>query len=302
VHAITLGFDTYSLRALEWKAPQLLDYAASLKLDTIQFSSLSDFESLEPPYLSLIKDQAARLGIAIEAGTRCICPSSNAFSPEGPTIRDGLRVAAALGSKSMRCYMGNIRDRLAIERLMEDTIAVLRSVRAEAMDLGVKIALENHGDLQARELRSVIEEAGPDFVGACLDTGNPVWVVEDPYLSLEILAPYVVTTHVRDSVVWATPRGAAFQWVNLGDGCLDPQRFVAELRRLCPGVAVQLETISWWETTPLPYLEADFWKTFPKMPAWEFARFLRLVRQGGAFPTTPDQQRADLELSLKRVR
>jgi sugar phosphate isomerase/epimerase len=198
--------------------------------------------------------------------------------------------------------MGNIRDRLAIERLMEETIAVFRSVRAEAMDSGVKIALENHGDMQARELRALIEEAGPDLVRVCLDTGNPVWVVEDPYLSLETLAPYVITTHVRDSVVWATPQGAAFQWVNLGDGCLDAPRFIAELRRLCPGVAVQLETISWRETTPLPYLEADFWKAFPKMPAWEFARFLSLVRQGGKCPSTVEQQRTDLELSFERVR
>lgn len=48
---IKLGFDTYSLRAFRWKAPQLLDYAAGLKLDTIQISSLGDYESLEPAYL-----------------------------------------------------------------------------------------------------------------------------------------------------------------------------------------------------------------------------------------------------------
>src|SRR5450759_948576 len=40
---IKLGFDTYSVRAFKWKGTQLLDYAAGLKLDTIQFSALSDY-------------------------------------------------------------------------------------------------------------------------------------------------------------------------------------------------------------------------------------------------------------------
>ena len=35
------------------------------------------------------------------------------------------------------------------------------------MDAGLKIAIENHaGDMQARELKMLIEEAGKDFVGA----------------------------------------------------------------------------------------------------------------------------------------
>ena len=46
---------------------------------------------------------------------------------------------------------------------MESTIALFRSVRAEALDLGVRIALENHaGDMQAREVRTIIEESGKD--------------------------------------------------------------------------------------------------------------------------------------------
>jgi len=312
VRAVALGFDTYSIRALQWKAPQLLDYADSLSLNTIQFSSLNDFESREPDYLSRIKDQAARLDISIEAGTGCICPSSLCFSPDGPPAQqrllEGLRVAAALGSKCLRCYMGNIRDRLSIGRLMEDTVQVLRSVRCEALDLGMKIALENHADMQARELKALIEEAGPDYVGACLDTGNPVWVVEDPYLSLETLAPYAVTTHVRDSMVFETPRGAAFQWVNLGDGSLDAPRFIGELQRLCPGVAVHLETISGMAPVELPYREADFWKAFPNTPAWEFARFLGLVGRASPsaagrqiVPDTPERQRLDLERSLEKL-
>src|SRR5947209_5332309 len=91
---VKLGFDSYSIRAFQWKAPQLLDYAASLKLDTIQFSDLADYESHDPAYLQKVKDRAARLNIAIDGGMGCICPSSRSFSQNGPPARD--RVIAGL--------------------------------------------------------------------------------------------------------------------------------------------------------------------------------------------------------------
>ena len=40
---IKLGFDTYSVRAFKWKDIQLLDYAASLKADTVQISDSADY-------------------------------------------------------------------------------------------------------------------------------------------------------------------------------------------------------------------------------------------------------------------
>ena len=73
---------------------------------------------------------------------------------------------------------------------------------------------------------------------ASVDTGNPIWCVEDPFVTLETLAPYVVTTHVRDSVVFEDARGAAGQWVALGDGNVDLARFVREFRRLCPNSSI----------------------------------------------------------------
>jgi sugar phosphate isomerase/epimerase len=288
---IKLGFDTYSLRAFRWKGLQLLDYAASQKLDTIQFSALGDYGGLDVANLQKVKDRAAQLNISLDSGMGCICETSKSFPKNGRPAREqlleGLRVAHAVGAKAMRCYMGSSEDRLGplpIEAHMETTIKAFRSVKSEAQDLGVKIAIENHsGDMQARETRTVIEESGKDFVGACLDTGNPIWCIEDPFLTLEILAPYAVTTHVRDSIVFETPHGAAGQWVAMGDGILDLPRFVAEFRKRCPQSTMQLEIITGRPPRPLNYLDADFWKAFPKLPAWEFARFVALAKTGRPF-------------------
>lgn len=326
---IKLGFDTYSLRAFGWKAPQLLDFAAQQKLDTIQISSLNDYESREPAYLQKVKDQASRANIAIDGGTGCICPSSKSFSKNGPPaeerVLEGLRVSKAVGARSMRCYLGSSADRvgdLPIEAHMENTIKVFRSVRSQAQDLGVKIALENHdGDMQAREVRTIIQESGPEFVGSCLDTGNPMWVVENPMVTLEVLGPYVVTTHVRDSAVFEHPRGAAAQWVVLGDGNVDFVQFVTQFRKVCPTASMQLEVITGRPPRVVPYLEPAFWKAFPKALASEFARFVALVKSGHPYmgamviedvaglkkppvmvEALKEQQRIDLERSLEYAR
>ncbi|MCX6631916.1 MAG: sugar phosphate isomerase/epimerase, partial [Candidatus Solibacter sp.] len=54
---VKLGFDTYSVRAFKWKGTQLLDYAAGLKLDTVQFSALGDYGPLDARNLQEVKDR-----------------------------------------------------------------------------------------------------------------------------------------------------------------------------------------------------------------------------------------------------
>src|SRR5262249_47062897 len=126
-------------------------------------------------------------------------------------------------------------------------------------------------------------EAGKDFVGSNLDTGNPMWLLEDPLLAVEILGPYVLTTHIRDSALYEHPRGAAFQWVALGDGSMDFPRIVTLFKQVCPQAAMQLEIITGRPPQILPFLEPDFWKAFPKLAASDFARFLSLAKRGHPF-------------------
>lgn len=143
---VKLGFDTYSLRAFKWKAAQLIDFAGSLKLDTLQISSLDDYESKDPAYLAKIKDQAARYNIVIDGGMGCICPTSHSFSKNGAPARDrvleGLKVAHAVGAKAMRCFMGSSADRsgaLPLESAHREhrsriEIGKARSARSEYQD------------------------------------------------------------------------------------------------------------------------------------------------------------------------
>ena len=321
---IRLGFDTYSVRAFHWKALQLIDYAADLKLDTVQISSVGDYESLDSAHLERVKNHAASRGVSIDAGTGCVCPTSSSYAPKEKDpveyTLQGLRVAHEVGAGAMRCFLGSRPDRLGplpVEAHMEAIIKVFRAVRQQALDLNVKIALENHnGDLEAREVKTIIEQSGKEFTGSCLDAANPFWLAEDPLVTLETLGPYVVTTHVRDTAVYEHPRGCAFQWVALGDGSMDWSTFLSKYNEVCPKAPMQLEIITGRPPSVIPYLEPDFWKAFPKKNAADFARFVALVKRGHPFEkymvivdgmkpmpaeyaaALKEQQRLDLERSL----
>ena len=291
---LRLGYDSYTLNAYGWTAIQHLDYAARQKLDSVHLSDSYNYESLEPAYLQRVKDHAQRLGVTIDGGLGCICPSAGKYNTErfGDPVQwilKGLRANKAAGSNIMRCYLGTEVDRagpIPIEQHMETTLKILKAVRTQALDLGVKIALENHGDMQARELRTLIEAAGTDFMGAVIDTGNAIKVAEDPMVVLEILAPRIILSHIKDFVIYEHPRGAATQLVALGEGTVDYVRFFERFRQLCPNVPVHVEMLTGGPPIVMPYLEPGFWKQFPKTNASEFAQVVALAKKGRPFMGT----------------
>ena len=291
---LKLGFDNYSIRALGWKAPRLLDYAARLKVDAILLSNLEVYESHGGPYLREIKARADALGIEVQVGMLSICPGSKLFSNRFGSAQEQLKltlhIAKALGSRVARCVLGHADDRRGgggIAARMAQTVKVLKKVRRYALDSGVKIAVENHaGDMRARELLALIDDAGRDFVGATMDAGNATWALEDPLENLELLGPCALTTGIRDSAVWATPVGATLQWTAMGEGQVDWNRYFTRFAELCPRTPVQLEIIS-GRPIPIRYLEDEFWDAYPNVSAGEFAGFLRFARGGS--PRRPFQ-------------
>ena len=323
-----LGVDIYSVRSLDWTAFEYLDYCHGLGLDVVHFSDLGPFERTDDAYMRSVKARADDLGLDIEAGMGSICPTSASFRPEqGSAVRQAsqmLHIASLLGSPVLRCVLGGSADRhgdVPIQTHIENTIATCKAVRGMAMDLSIKLAVENHaGDMQGWELRELIERAGPEYVGACIDPGNAMWVHEDPMVTLKHLAPYIATSHVRDSAVWRHPRGAAVQWVAMGDGNVGIDAWAASYREMVPDAPFTLEIITGGTPHVLSYWEDAYWEAFPNARASEFARFVRLAENGLPYAGTavvtaagdavPEeyqaakvaQQRHDLERSARYCR
>jgi sugar phosphate isomerase/epimerase len=309
-----LGVDLFSVRSQKWTPFESLDYCAKLGAKLVHFSELQYLGSLDDSNLVAVRDHAKKLGVAIEVGTRTCCPTSKSFDPKQGTGEEqmlrAMHAARVTGSPIVRTFMGTSNDRDPIERHMEAMTALLKSLRNRILDANLKIAIENHaGDMQARELKALIEMAGKDYVGVCLDSGNPLWALEDPHLTLETLYPYVLTTHCRDTAVWRVPEGAAVAWTRMGDGNVGITEYISKLRRLRPDLPVTLEIIV-TNARIFPYLDQKFWEPYRNQPAWEFSRFLKIAEQGHPRDPLPAlkgdaslaREREDLESSLTFTR
>ncbi|MDE3199131.1 MAG: TIM barrel protein [Acidobacteriota bacterium] len=312
---VKLGIDLFSIRSQGWTPFQYLDYCAAQGAKVVHFSEIRFIGNLEPDNLRKVRAYAAEKNIEVEIGMKSICPTSKMFEANQGTAEEQLTrmIASAtiVGSKIVRCVLGSAEDRKPgpLDRHIEAMVKVLHNVRSRAMDANIRIAIENHaGDMQGWELKNLIEAAGKDFVGACLDSGNPCWTLEDPHVTLETLYPYVLTSHVRDSAVWRVPQGAAVSWVRMGEGNVNIDGYCRRYAELCPGRALSLECIVMGPRI-YPYKDPKFWDAYRDIPAWDFERFAELAESGKPYTIPPfdraqakQREREDLEAGLAHVK
>ncbi len=309
---IALGLDHFSVRATGWKAADYINYAASLKLNTIFLSELGVFENFEDTYLQGLKEQAQRANLQIYVGTGSVCESSNTWKPANGTgvehMALTIKIAKALGSPVARCYLGNQKDRGTdggIEKHIENTIKSIKANQTRAEAEGIKIAIENHaGDMQSHELKALIETAGKGYVGANIDPGNAVWALEEPLKHLEILGPLTICSSVRDSMLWEDEKGAVVvQWTAIGEGLVDFKAYAKRFAELAPGVPLQVETISGF-ARPFEHQKDEFWKIFPDHRDSDmFKSWLAMAKRGkkiDSFKAPDGPGKKDAEIAYQK--
>ncbi len=284
-----LGINTYCLRFQRWNDRQLFDYCQKEKLDAIFLQDSLDPGVMDPTHWAEVRAWTKDVGMHLETGGGAILPKTRGDSAKSvAALRKNIERAAAMGSSIVRALLASDRYSMpdgSVEYHMETAVKILREVRSQAMDAGLKIGIENHKELQAWETRQVIETAGKEFVGSYLDTGNPVFVAEDPFTTVEELGPYAVSFHLRDSVVYEQPDGIAVQWVPLGEGTVDFKALVARAAAILPSsVYIYCKPITARPPVVIPVYSREFWsKWFPRARSKDLAAFLTLAKRGRSY-------------------
>lgn len=283
-----LGINTYCLRFQRWNDRQLFDYCQKQKLDAIFLQDSLDPATMDPKHWAEVRAWAKDTGMRLETGGGAILPKTRDDSSRMVALlRKNIERAAAMGSPIVRALLASDRYSMpegSVPYHMETAVKILREVRTQAMDAGLKIGIENHKELQAWETRQLIEDAGKDFVGSYLDTGNPVFVAEDPMTTVEELGPYAVSFHLRDSVVYEHPDGIAVQWVPLGEGTVDFKAIVARAAEILPPVHIYCKPITARPPVVIPVYSNEFWsKWFPRARSRDLSRFLALAKRGQSY-------------------
>ena len=312
--AVELGSIDGSVSGNNFTAVQFLDYLASIKL-TRAMISVPQAVIADEGALRQIREHADRLGIGLQLAHGTVCPSARSFNPQNGTLEEqvarALKASQIFGASCMRCVLGGDPERPQIEMHLDNMVKAVRGLRSRIVDSGVKLAWENHGgDVQSREMKTAIEAIGTDVIGVCLDSGNPVWMLEDPHATLETLLPYTLTSHVRDSAVWKVPEGIAVRWVNMGDGNVDIDGWIKKFIAAKPGMPITFENLVSGNPRVHKIYDQAFWTNWSKMPASEFSRFLAVAEKGKPTPAVPrpegktaGQQRIeDLEKCVRYTR
>jgi sugar phosphate isomerase/epimerase len=122
------------------------------------------------------------------------------------------------------------------------------------------VGIENHKDWLAPELADWLTSLDSPYIGACVDFGNNLSLLEDPMSTVEALAPHAVTTHLKDMAVCIDEDGFHLSEVPLGTGLLPLERMVSTLRQARPDVHLCLEMLT-RDPLGVPYKRDRYWDT-----------------------------------------
>lgn len=120
-----------------------------------------------------------------------------------------------------------------------DRMAAAMSILCKAAEpYGVRFAVENHADYRGTDLVRLFQAVDHPALRAQLDTGNAYVVAEDPVDAAKALAPYVISTHIKDMTVRPLTEG---EWMKvkgcgIGEGDVDFHQIVDILLQNCPEV------------------------------------------------------------------
>jgi sugar phosphate isomerase/epimerase len=271
-----IGIDHYTIAHRGLSADETLLFAHERGLAGVQFHDPSMIDrSLKPERMGEFRRRADGLRLYLEVGI----PSPNPIRrgrAEGRAVtaaehaRDlarHLEAVAALGCRHARAFVGDRHDRFRLDVSWADqqaaTLEVIRLLRSLLRDLGVRIAVENHADLTVDELCTLVDQLGEDVAGVTLDTGNLTMRLDEPVAAVERLAPLVLGTHLKDSVLAFTARGLCWQARPVGSGVVPIADILGLLNSADPALNLSIELHP--RTYDLPIFDPSWLAFFPDL-------------------------------------
>jgi sugar phosphate isomerase/epimerase len=231
VSVSTMAFDGYSLEtALDELAALGARYVEPASVDKI-FQHLVE-EDFYPARANWLRRELAARGLS------CLSHSAHMDLTGADAVERFHRRLEFARNIGARCVNSIAGPRERLDGFQRNIPAIAERAR----DLGVVIALENHGDLldRGQQILDFIRAVDHPAVRVNYDTGNAWYYSKgavDPAAELALLAPVVAHVHVK------TPKvvDGLLRWAALGDGRLDWAGLARVLRTRLPGVPISYE-------------------------------------------------------------
>lgn len=241
-----------------------VERAAALGLNVIQ----TPLRSRNDTYLKSYRDIAGEQDIELETamGTDFVSRSPLSAEELTPLIAT-IRAARLMEMRILRIAGAYTRNGRffppAVAEQLDHYATNLRALAPHAEDAGILLAVENHCDFRGVEIARIIEQTRSPAVRAALDTGNGFITYNDPLDDARALAPYAVTTHLKDMRVETS--GGHPPWpiygAVLGQGHVDLDAAVHLLATQSPDPARLRLILEWWGLPPGQEMTFEEWYT-----------------------------------------
>ena len=97
----------------------------------------------------------------------------------------------------------------------------LKKLTPHAEASGVRLVIENHGDLRIAEIERIMEEINSTWLGVQFDLLEQVAIFEDPAVAAERLLPHAFTVHWNDAYPRLSNAGFCVKACLPGQGIID---------------------------------------------------------------------------------
>ncbi len=283
---IPLGLLTYSFGLAQKVGAQVpgtpnytdplvfIQEAAGMGADAVQIP----FGVRQSESVGAIRTLAEKVGITLESTLALPQTDSELprFEAEMRTLQDlGVGVTRTVVFPGRRYE--DLHSYSAYQSAVAEARGRIRRAEPIARKHRVRLAIENHKDQRIQERLGLLKEFESEYVGACVDVGNNLSLLEDPVEVSSALAPYALTVHFKDQGLQEYEEGFLLADVPLGRGCIDLVQVIRVIRARQPKVHFQLELIT-RDPLKVPVLTEGYWATFPGVTARELARTWESVR------------------------
>lgn len=166
----------------------LLEKAYSSGIKLVQIADNLPVEKLTEDELELLFDYSFEKGISLEMGARGLTPEHT---------MESLLVAQIIQSPILRMVI----DSAGYEPSITTIKSIITDLLPEFSSRKIKLAIENHDRLKAREFAEIINSIGSEWVGICLDSVNSMGAGEGFETVSDILIPYTLNLHIKDFTI-----------------------------------------------------------------------------------------------------
>lgn len=238
-------------------AKGLISKARETGIGIVQVADNLPLENLTMNELADLSNYACENGISIEMGGRGIMPEH---------FLRCLQTAEHLKSPVLRMVI----DSHGFEPDLQNIVSIIKEFIPELKLRKIRLAIENHDRLKAREFEKIILLTDPDWVGICLDSVNSMGAGEGFETVSEILIPYTINLHIKDFTIFRVPNkmGLIIEGRPAGKGILNIPELVSKLSETgrCGSAILEM-----W-TSPEPTVE----QTLKKEADWAIESIIYL--------------------------